>query len=118
MSARRSSSVSSNESEDNLIDTEVIESEDTDWLVSADKNGAGELEWLRKDLENSCSIFSLKKKSLVRKLEHMSKGNSFNNISVDGKRLGPRLCFLHFLLPTLTSLHHPNKLHQQSLSRT
>ena len=105
MSARRSSSVSSNESEDNLIDTEVIESEDTEWLVSADKNGAGELEWLRKDLENSCSIFSLKKKSLVRKLEHMSKGNSFNNISVDGKRL----CFLHFLLPTATSLHHPNK---------
>ena len=75
MSARRSSSVSSVESEDNLIDTEVIDSEESEWLVSSDKKGDGELEWLRKDHEKSCSIFTGNKNSLVRRLEHLSKGN-------------------------------------------
>ena len=75
MSARRSSSVSSVESEDNLIDTEVLDSEESEWLVSSDKEGDGELDWLRKDLEKSCSIFTGNKNSLVRRLEHLSKGN-------------------------------------------
>ena len=77
MSARRSSSVSSIESEDNLIDTEVFDSEESDWLVSAEKDGAGESEWLRKDLESYCSIFVGNKNSLVQKLENLSKGNAF-----------------------------------------
>ena len=78
MTTRRSSSISSVESEDNLIDTEVLESEESEWLVSAEKDGDGELEWLRKDLENSCSIFTGNKNSLVRKLERLSKGNDLS----------------------------------------
>ena len=80
MSTMRSSSASSIESEDNLIDTDELENEDADWLFSADKGGGGELEWLRKDLENPSSIFAAKKKSLVRKLENLSKGTDLTYI--------------------------------------
>ena len=75
MTATRTSSVSSVESEDNLLDMEVLDKDDSTWLVPGDKDDDEELAWLRKDLENSCSIFMGNKNSLVKRLESLSKGN-------------------------------------------
>ena len=77
MTAKRTWSVSSVESEDNLLDMEVLDKDDSAWLVTGDKDDDEELKWLRKDLENSCSVFMGNKNSLVKRLDSIRKGNYY-----------------------------------------
>ena len=60
-----------------LIDLEDLEGTEGDWLIG-EKGAVGpgdELDWLRRDLEESPSV-AIKKKSLVNKLEDLARSKS------------------------------------------
>ena len=65
-----------------MIDLDTLDGSEGDWLIGEPGLvGPGdEVDWLRSDLEDS-PVVSVKKKSLVNKLDDLSRGKS-NNLTM------------------------------------
>ena len=74
MSASKQIVFTSLESEGSLINMDDLETDDTEWLVRVEEDSRKDSDWLRKDLESSYHLYRGNENSLLRKLEHISKG--------------------------------------------
>ena len=63
-----------------LIDIDSLEGSEGSWLLSMDPDefeSVDEIDWLRKDVESPSAMVAIKKKSLVNKLEDLSRSKYF-----------------------------------------